>query len=143
MVMMMVFVVMLVVMSMLHVFMAVLMVMVMTVVLMFMFMVMLMPVVMAVQIRHIVVVIFVRFIKLYQKITHIKPCLLHPGNFRGKAPHRQAGKCLLHLLIACSQIQQRSRHHITADAKRRINIQNPAHYIPLLLITAKHSPVHA
>ena len=62
------------------------------VMLMSMFMVMPVFIFMSVQIRHIVVMIFMVAVKPHQKIAHVQPGLFYAGNLRGKPAYGQAGQ---------------------------------------------------
>ena len=99
---------------------------------------------MAMQIFHIMVVIFVRMVQQNTKITAVNTSLLYPADFYGKAIRRYTVQNFQQHFPVRAQIQQRSHHHVSADPRIALQIQCFSHSLlssPFLFSFSAKSPV--
>ena len=74
------------------------------------------------QIFHVMIMIFMGGVQAHIEVTHVQTGLLHPADGNGKSVHRQGAKRPLQRLSFRSQVQQRRRRHISADAGHTFQI---------------------
>ena len=79
------------------------------------------------QIRHVVIVVFMRGVKQHREIARVESRLLHARDARLKPRKRQACQRRREHFLARTQIEQRTHRHVAADARCAFQIQRLAH----------------
>ena len=75
------------------------------------------------QIRHIVIVVFVRFVQKHRKIARIKPRFGHPRYPHVESLYGQAPQNSLEFFLVRPKIEKGSYHHVSAYARIALQIQ--------------------
>lgn len=81
----------------------------------------------AIQVSHIVIMIFKIPVQYDIKITNVQTCFFDTTDSCSKPFDRYTFQRLIQCFLACSQIQQRSYHHVTTDAGKAFQIESLFH----------------
>ena len=89
----------------------------------------------AVQIGHVVVVVFVRGVQHHVKIAGIQPGLFHAADVDAKPVQRQTCQRFAQHGFVRAQVQQRRRDHIAADAGVAFQVQGVLFLVHTLFLS--------